>query len=189
MNSTRTAGWWFPPASPARTSSVDVGSRVRGRAALSTCSIDLAQLRTWVNTSVATNATQIMYVTFTGTPVSNATKNAHSDGFRPVVRLLNATQLPNMLTIATDRSLYVKGKYNTVSWVPASLVGDAITFLAPGWTDAAHQCTAYDTTRSTLRKPSTGNGVCNGFTVAVATVDSVNAAILAGHSETPCDQE
>jgi hypothetical protein len=149
--------------------------------------IDIAQLGIWVNKNIVTNATQIMYVTFSGTPVSNATNNAHSDGFRPVVRLINGSKLPNALTIATDRMLYVKGKYNTNTWVPASLVGDAITILAPGWTDASHTCTAYDTTRTVLRKVGTTNGVCNGFTVAVATVDSVFAAILAGHSGTPCD--
>ena len=55
--------------------------------------------------------------------------------------------LPSGLTVATGRPLYVQGDYNqlnaanlgtanTSTTRPASLVGDAITILSDGWSDA-----------------------------------------------------
>jgi len=87
------------------------------------------------------------------------------------VRVENGIQLPSRgLTVATASPLYVWGNYNqtnsanlgtsnTVTTVPASLVGDAITILSGNWTDA----------HSTQ---PVGN--------RLATPTTVNAAILAG---------
>lgn len=120
--------------------------------------IDVGQLRQWV-LGTAAGKTEIMYVTFTGFDASNNKRDY------PAVRLRNGSRLPNELTIATDRPLYVQGDYNTTAWVPASLLGDAITFLSPGWDDTKQ----------------------GSLTVRAASSMSVYAAVAAGHSATPCD--
>lgn len=144
--------------------------------------IDLIELRNWVGTALD-RQTQVLYVTFTGTPTLNAARDPRGDGVRPVVRLINGSQLPNALTVATDRSLYVQGDYNTTNWVPAALAGDALVILSGGWTDAQHQCAPY--------VPGTGplTAICGGFTVPSANSTEIWAAVLAGHTGTPCDHE
>lgn len=128
--------------------------------------IDMDELRRWVGV-LTPRRTEILYVSFTGTPKDNNQSNKAGDGFYPVVRLINGSQLPNRLTIATDRPLYVRGNYNTIAWMPAAVAGDAITWLSNAWTDATH--------------------TSPGKTTAAETW--INAAVLAGHSATPCDHE
>jgi len=91
------------------------------------------------------------------------------------VRVVNGVQLPPRgLTIATGQPLYVLGDFNqtnnaflgtsnTTTTLPASLVGDAITILSTGWSDA-NSTASY---KSRLASPTT-----------------VNAAILAGAVDT-----
>lgn len=135
--------------------------------------IDVDELRRWVGGD-ASRRTEILYVTLTGTAPdsikNNNNSNAARDGFYPVVRLINGSQLPNRLTIATDRPLYLRGNYNNVAWVPAAVTGDAITWLSAVWDDAAHD-ESFET----------------GKTIAGETW--INTAVLAGHSATPCDHE
>lgn len=151
--------------------------------------VHLDSLRLWADSAPSTRAPRILYFAF-GAP---AVANANNDYF--AVRVRGGAQLPRArvatdtggLTIATDRPLYVLGDYNTTVWRPAALMGDAITFLssppnaamlnaAPaaagvrcsasaGWCDVLQQNMAQRTARAT----------------------TVNAAILAGHSATPCD--
>ena len=95
------------------------------------------------------------------------------------VRVNNGPALPSRgLTVATARPLYVKGHYNqnnsaflgttnTITTLPASLVGDAITILSPNWTDA----------NSILTMGSRN-----------AVHDTVNAAIIAGSVTTVLGQ-
>ncbi|MGH9258792.1 MAG: hypothetical protein ACRD08_02680 [Acidimicrobiales bacterium] len=128
--------------------------------------IDLAELRAWTG-GFTPRQTEIFYLTFTALPPRNAQTDSSGDGFYPVVRLINASQLPNRLTIATDRPLYIRGNYNTVAWMPAAVAGDAITWLSTGWIDPDH----------------TGPGE------TPASETTINAAVLAGHSATPCDHE
>lgn len=125
--------------------------------------IDVAKLRAWVNTSAPGRRSYIMYITFTktdGTPITRF----------PAVRLRNATNLPNPMAFATDRPVYVWGNFNNgAPWYPASLAGDALTFLSNCWTDAAHVAYAVTT-------------AC-----AAGATMSVYAAVAMGHSPTPCD--
>jgi len=93
----------------------------------------------------------------------------------PAVRVMHGHRLPPRgLTVATARPLYVWGHYNqtndtnlattnTITTVPASLVGDAITILSENWTDA-----------------NSTSGVASRNAIAT----TVNAAILAGAVDT-----
>lgn len=123
--------------------------------------IDMAKFRTWVNGSAAARRTYIMYITFSnadGTPITRY----------PAIRIRNGTNLPNPIAIATDRPVYIQGNFNNgATWYPASLAGDALTFLSSSWTDAAHAAFAY--------------------TTAAAGTMSVYAAVAMGHSPTTCD--
>ncbi|HWA15869.1 MAG TPA: hypothetical protein VG817_05520, partial [Gemmatimonadales bacterium] len=128
--------------------------------------INVTALHNWIVASGA-NANAIMYITFVGAGTTSGNCSASSGTVcdYPVVRLNNATTLRTPWTIATDRPVYVWGNYNTVGWQPSSILGDAITFLSPAWTDAAH----------------------NTLTTTNATEMWVYAAVAAGHSATPCD--
>jgi hypothetical protein len=121
--------------------------------------IDMDRLRSWVGSNTARQA-DIMYITFVNV------------GSRyPAVRIRNASRLPNPMTIATDRPMYVWGNFNsysTASWEPASLLADAITFLSPSWQDA--------------QNTSQGSSVRAGSDM------TVYAAVAAGHSATACDR-
>ena len=190
MNSTRGAGLALPTGTDCQNIfkwTWEAFFEGRERRYVDVLDIDISQLAVWVAKAPGANTTQVMYVTFSGTAPRNATTDAHNDNIRPVVRLVNGFKLPNAFSFATDRSLYVKGKYNSTTWVPATLAGDAITILSSNWADASHGCTAYDTTKTVLRKVGSVNGVCNGFTPNAAAIDSVYAAILSGHSPSTCD--
>ena len=88
------------------------------------------------------------------------------------VRVFNGVQLlPNGLTVATGRPLYVWGDYNapilgstnTSTTKPASLVADAITILSDSWLDA-------NSTSALASRPASST--------------TVNAAILTGSVDT-----
>lgn len=123
--------------------------------------IDVAALRAWRDLDPDARETEILYVTFTG---------AGAD--YPVVRLRNASRLPNRLTIATSHPLYVQGNFNTTAWKPAALLGDALTILSSSFDDSKH-CPG-----------CSGSG---SYGMRAATATSVFAAVAAGHSATPCD--
>jgi hypothetical protein len=131
--------------------------------------IDIAALRTWIAGSPAARATRVIYVTFQGPFNTNPANDF------PAVRVVNGSQLSGPLTIATDRPLYVQGDFNTIGWWPASLLGDAITFLSNAWNDGNQ------TTLASGRYTSGGNNA--------SALTSVYAAIAAGHSATPCDNQ
>jgi hypothetical protein len=77
----------------------------------------------------------------------------------------------------------VKGDYNSTlgQWVPAAIVGDAVTLQSKGWVDAKPVCTNYQKGKATLSQACPG-----GFTMNQAQPTTVSAAILAGHQSTPC---
>ncbi len=134
---------------------------------------NIAELTAWVGGS-ASRATEIVYFEFI---VPETMAGYHSaavallrDGaVDAAVRLVNGAVLPNRMTVATHHPLYVKGDYNSVSWKSAALVGDALTILSNSWLDAAHQDPVVIKTG--------------------ASPTQVWAAVLAGHSATPCDHE
>ncbi len=130
--------------------------------------VDVGALRSWVGTN-AGRRTEILYITFRGTG------SPANQGDFPVVRLRNAARLPNPITIATSHPLYVWGNFNTNTWQPAALLGDAITMLSPSFADGNH--------------PAGSNPHLPGsYTKRTASNMSVFAAIAAGHSATPCDK-
>lgn len=105
------------------------------------------------------------------------------------IRLRGGAQLPRPsssidtggVSIATNRPMYILGDYNTVVWRPASLMADALTFLSnpPDAAMSASSCTILP-------------GWCDTMQIVAApprtpVPTTVNAAILAGHSETTCD--
>ncbi|MCA0377022.1 MAG: pilus assembly PilX N-terminal domain-containing protein [Gemmatimonadetes bacterium] len=152
--------------------------------------IHIDSLRIWSDSVRATRAPRIIYIN-----VINNNTTANNDYV--AVRLRQGARLPlpatnadtGGLTIATDRPVYVLGNYNTTVWRPAAILGDAITFLsqppnanmdARGSWPAASRCGASGVT-----------GWCDtlqtAFAQRTARPTTVNAALLAGHSATPCD--
>lgn len=129
--------------------------------------INVTRLHNWIIGS-ASRANAIMYVTFVNTGVGTqcpVTVPPSTNCDYPVVRLYNGGTLQAPWTFATDRPVYVQGHFNNVGWQPASILGDAITFLSPAWSDAAHA----------------------SLTTTNASEMWVYAAVAAGHSATPCD--
>ncbi|HEY6509085.1 MAG TPA: hypothetical protein VIY56_13785 [Vicinamibacterales bacterium] len=151
--------------------------------------IDYAQLFAWMALSTS-NESSIMYVTVSHVPT---TLESYPAGTRctiactfpafPMIRIKNASVLGRPFTLASNLPLYVKGNYNsTGNWQPSALIGDAFTWLSPGWDDATR-----------LNRPAGAGTVTGGvtrwtYTAAAATANTtVYAAILAGHSATPFD--
>lgn len=123
--------------------------------------IDLNELFDWTG-SDATRITNIFYVHFTGTG-----PDPEGDGNYPMVRLWNGSQLGNPITIASRHPIYTVGNYNTGAWQPAALIGDNVGFLSSNWNDANQQELVKRTATST----------------------QIFAAVMSGHSGTPCDHE
>lgn len=129
--------------------------------------IDMRALGDWTGASGA-RTNRIFYVTFINTPAVTAETDGNGDGFYPIVRLRNGRQLTGgALTMATDHPIYILGDYNVDAWVPAAVVGDAITLLSNNWNDANQQ-------QQKIVKRSASN-------------TQYWTAILAGHSATACD--
>lgn len=151
--------------------------------------VHMDSLRIWADSSPSTRSPRILYFEFQ-TPAVN---NANNDYF--AVRLRQGARLPQSrtaadtggLTIATERPLYVLGDYNTTVWRPAALMGDAVTFLSnppnPAMLNAAPAASG--------TRCSASVGWCDvmqqNMAQRTARTATVNAAILAGHSATPCD--
>ena len=126
--------------------------------------IDVNQLGSWASTS--SRRTEVLYITVVDTV---GAEDAKGDGIFPVIRLLNASTLPNPITFATNHPLYLQGDYNTGVWQPSALAADALTYLSTVWDDAEHQA-------ATVIRPWAAN-------------TTVYAAVMAGSSGTPCDHE
>ena len=125
--------------------------------------IDVNQLNLW---ATGADQTSVLYITM-ATP---GALDPGGDLIYPVVRLVNAQTLANPITFATEHPLYVLGDYNTVGWQPSALVGDAITYLSNAWDDSQHH-------------------ELGPFTPPTAADTDIYAAVMAGHSGTPCDHE
>jgi hypothetical protein len=135
--------------------------------------VDILGITAWT-AGMTNRVTEVIYVEIR-TPAniggwSTAAKNLLADNsLDPAVRVTNVATLPNRMTIATDWPLYVRGDYNALAWKPSALVGDAITIQSTDWVDADHL-------KQEIEKLK-------------AAETEVWAAILAGHSATPCDHE
>ena len=117
--------------------------------------IDINKLFNWTGSNPG-GATQIIYVEF---------QNAGSHF--PVVRLWDGADLGGPIAIASERPMYIQGDFNTGTWYPSAVVGDAITILSNDWDDADQEEDEDDLTQ--------------------AADTEVNTAILAGHTPTPWD--
>ncbi|MEO7986478.1 MAG: hypothetical protein ABI766_08080 [Gemmatimonadales bacterium] len=142
--------------------------------------IDIEELEDWIQNNPAPKPIDIIYITFDNATITSGSPytTARSRSDYPAVRLVNGSELEYPLTIATDRPVYVQGDYNEDGWMPAAILGDAITFLSPNWDDADHVWNAAWIADPNLPHP---------FTVTGAASMSFYAAIAAGHSSTPCD--
>lgn len=78
-------------------------------------------------------------------------------------RLVNGAEIGQPLSFYSENPIYVQGDFNSVNKKPASLAGDAVTFLSNSWID----------NKSTLDKNTRH-----------ATSTTVNAAILTGNTNT-----
>lgn len=153
--------------------------------------VHMDSLRIWSDSQRVNRSPRIMYIEFSNPSVNNARNDYMA------VRLRQGTQLPRSrvssdtggLTIVTERPMYVLGDYNTTVWRPAALMADAITFLStppnPAMLNASPAA-------SGVRCATAGvTGWCDVMQTAyarrAARPTTVNAAILAGHSPTPCD--
>lgn len=73
------------------------------------------------------------------------------------LRLKNGSDLSNPLSVFSENPMYVEGDYNTVNKQPASLAGDAITFLSNNWDDSK--------STQPLGSRSASNTTCNASIV------------------------
>ena len=152
--------------------------------------IDYAQLFNWMALS-GSNQSSILYITVRNIPGVNETYPAGARcpttacTFRPypVLRIVNASVLGRPFTISTDLPVYVLGNYNsTVNWQPSAVVGDAFTWLSPGFSTAG-----------ILNRPGGAGVVTGGVTrwtyaaVGATANTTMYAAVLAGHGGTPFD--
>ncbi len=53
----------------------------------------------------------------------------------PALRINNAAELGDALTIASENPIYTMGDYNSVNKKPSAIMGDAISFLSSNWDD------------------------------------------------------
>lgn len=151
--------------------------------------VHMDSLRLWSDSARSTRAPRIIYINVVNTGVS-----ANSDYV--AVRLRQGAQLPASrtaadtggLTITTERPVYVLGDYNTTIWRPAAIMGDAITFLSAPPNPNMDARTSWP---SATRCTASSLGWCDvnqqAFDKNRARATTVNAALLIGHSATPCD--
>ncbi|WP_309670682.1 hypothetical protein [Gemmatimonas sp.] len=149
--------------------------------------IHMDSLRIWSDASKAARSPRIIYVNFT-----NLGGNTNKDYV--AVRLRQGAQLPKPgisadtggLSMVTERPMYVLGDYNTIVWRPAAIMGDAITFLSNPPNAAMAQ-----TPGSLATRCSAQAGWCDtlqtNYAKRTARPTNVRAALLVGHSPTPCD--
>ncbi len=149
--------------------------------------VHMDSLRIWSDAARATRAPRIIYLNFI-----NVGGNTNKDLVS--VRLRQGTQLPRPsvstdtggLSMVTERPVYILGDYNTSIWRPAAIMGDAITFLSNPPNPAMAQTPGSLSTRC-----SAAAGWCDtlqtNFQQRTARPTAVRAALLAGHSATPCD--
>ena len=196
MTQTRTGGLAVPSAAMCRKIfKPKANAFYDGREDLRADMIDvyIDSLRIWSDSAPSTRAPRIIYF-----EITNTNTNAGNDYV--AVRLRGGARLPKSrvasdtggLTIATDRPVYVLGDYNTQVWRPAAIMGDAVTFLSNP--PANNPGMLYSTAVPSASRCTTGanpSAWCDtlqyNYAKRTASGSTVNAAILAGHSATPCD--
>jgi len=140
--------------------------------------IDVGKFRTWLTNSIGGLTYQNNNLTgsyakghgIDGVYVYNSISNSSSQ--TPAVRVINGSRLPPPgFTVATPFPLYVEGSFNTTTdgvnfsttlgdvtnTYAAALMGDAVTILSAGWSDAYNSSTSL-TSRGT--STTTINAAC-----------------------------
>jgi hypothetical protein len=137
----------------------------RERKTVQAVQVNVASLNTWLTNTSADGGNQYQLLNTTSSSskghkinsiyVSSAVDMSAST--LPAVRVTDGARLPvGGLTVATPLPIYVKGDYNvttngvrfsralgdTTNTVPAALLGDSITILSGGWSDANRTNTA-----------------------------------------------
>jgi len=141
--------------------------------------VNIAALNAWMSGAPADRQVSIFYVEFTG---AGTAPDLTGDGVYPAVRLQNGAWLFAPLSVATEWPMIVDGDYNTVGWQPAAVVGDNLTILSNAWDDA-------DPEHQNTFGSNPGHAFPVNFSRTNASNTSVFAAVMAGHSSTPCDHE
>ena len=100
--------------------------------------VDVAELGNWIGLDPVNNATAIIYIEIknSATIASPAITDPSGDGtYWPVLKFVNAGQLPGPLTMGSEYPFYTQGNFNTGTWQPASIFGDRLTVLSNQWVD------------------------------------------------------
>lgn len=96
-------------------------------------------------------------------PANGVIYFSDNSGDFPALRINNADELDDGLTIASENPVYTYGDFNSVNKKPAAIMGDAVTFLSSSFDDAL-------------------SGGSKSSRIAVNT--TVNASIMTGNIET-----
>jgi hypothetical protein len=159
--------------------------------------INVDEIDKWVGADTS-RAIEILYVEFIMPPslgiYSDMTRAALLDfEVNPAIRTIEAAELPNRMTIATEFPVYVHGDYNSFDKKPAALAGDGITFLSNNWDDDENRPGKNEVFRVCEDETIAGDPCgeydmwARDWTRQNATETTINAAVLAGHWPTPCD--
>lgn len=151
--------------------------------------VHMDSLRIWADSAPTTRSPRIIYFEFQTPIVANANNDYLSVRLRGGYRLPKSVNPADTggLSIVTERPMYILGDYNTSVWRPAALMADAVTFLSnPPNAAMLNAAPAASGSRC-----SASVGWCDvmqqNMAQRTARTATVNAAILAGHSPTPCD--
>jgi hypothetical protein len=83
------------------------------------------------------------------------------------VRLVNGAELKSPLSVVTENSIYVKGDFNTVNKVGASVIADAVNLLSNSWNDSNK---AYGSSLPTASPTTYNMAIVAGNTTTVGSV-------------------
>ncbi len=182
----------------------------RDKALRDALNIDINELSAWVAGNSARTA-EVIYVEYkTPADISGYSKKVRGlildATIDPATRVLGGVELPNRMTVASDWPFYILGDYNVVNKKPAAVVGDGLSVLSEKWSDADNmpldindddgdgnvteilqQC--HDEVKVGEPCPEYLIFASTFWVKKNASETTVNAAILAGHSATPCDHE
>ena len=91
--------------------------------------------------------------------------NAKTTTTEPAIRVTSGTALPTGgITLVSPNPVYILKDYNTGTWQPSEIIGDAITILSNSWSDAASS---------------------SGTSSRMASSTTVKAAFMSGNVSTP----
>ncbi len=149
----------------------------------------LDSLRLWSDSAPASRSPRVLYIEFINPIVANGTNDYLA------VRLRGGATLPlprvagdtGGLSVVTDRPLYILGDYNSNVWRPAALMADAVTFLSNPPNPAMLNASPEPMATQCASLAGWCDDMQQDMHQRISAGSTVKAAILAGHSPTPCD--